>query len=76
MVPTKLSPCLNLNSTEDCFLLAERIIGIESLVFLKRQFEDLRPVLQSLVPHNKQLPVLEKFYQSVDEWYLYFIVMK
>lgn len=67
MVPTKLSPCLNLNSIEDCFLLAERIIGIESLVFLKRQFEDLRPVLQSLVPHNKQLPVLEKFYQSVGE---------
>ncbi|KAE9556302.1 hypothetical protein FO519_000485 [Halicephalobus sp. NKZ332] len=64
MVPSKLSPCLSLDSIENCFSLAERIIGIESLVFLKRQFEDLRPVLQSLVPHNKQLPVLEKFYQS------------
>uniref|UniRef100_A0A7E4VMX7 Exocyst complex component Sec10 n=1 Tax=Panagrellus redivivus TaxID=6233 RepID=A0A7E4VMX7_PANRE len=60
----QLSHCLDINSSETCYLVGERVIGIESLIFLKKQFESLRPVLQSLVPNNRQLPILEKFYKD------------
>lgn len=66
MFPSKLSTILNLNLNEMCYQLSERIIGFESLIFLKKQFEDLRPVLQSLIPQNKQLPIIDKFYQNVS----------
>lgn len=65
LAPCHISPCLDILSPDTGFGLSERIIGVESVIFLKKQFEFLRPVLQSLLPQNKQLPVLEKLYKEV-----------
>uniref|UniRef100_A0A914YYW9 Vacuolar protein sorting-associated protein 54 N-terminal domain-containing protein n=1 Tax=Panagrolaimus superbus TaxID=310955 RepID=A0A914YYW9_9BILA len=65
LAPCHLSVCLDISSCETGFGLSERVIGVESVIFLKKQFEFLRPVLQSLLPQNRQLVVLEKLYKEV-----------
>lgn len=51
---------LDLTSEENLHGLAERIVGVESVVFLAKQFELLQPYLESIVaPHQRLL--LEHF---------------
>jgi hypothetical protein len=61
----ELSPCVDINSAEGLFALAERIVAIESACFLAKQLELLRPVLESLISLRQESKTLQNFYKEV-----------
>ncbi|KAI6222125.1 hypothetical protein M3Y95_00951200 [Aphelenchoides besseyi] len=68
-VPFKYRSCtlasfIQLNDPENLFGLAERIVGVESVIFLGKQLELLRPVLESLLPAKKKSLELTNFYKN------------
>ncbi|XP_053623198.1 syndetin [Plodia interpunctella] len=57
---TELPQHLNLNTEDSLHGLSERIVGVESVIFLAKQFDVLQPYLAMIVaPH--QLMILEHF---------------
>lgn len=60
-----MSPCVDINSPDTLYSLAERIVAVESTCFLAKQFELLRPVLESLVPVGQKSRPLVDFYKDV-----------
>ncbi|XP_021198254.3 syndetin [Helicoverpa armigera] len=60
-IPSPDSPQhLNINSEEDLHGLSERIVAVESVIFLSKQYEILQPYLESIVaPHQRM--ILEHF---------------
>lgn len=59
-----LSPIVNLFQPESLHGLAERIVAVESLIFLSKQMEFLQGYLESLIaPPNKKM--LQQFYNQV-----------
>lgn len=59
-----LSPVVDIVSQEKLYGLAERIVAVESTIFLARQYEFLQDYLESLVPPaNKK--ILQQFYSQV-----------
>lgn len=61
-----LSPVVNLVNAETLHGLYERIVAVESLVFLSKQFEYLQGYLEHLVPTQNKM-VLQQFYNQVSE---------
>ncbi|XP_022119420.2 syndetin [Pieris rapae] len=54
-------PPENLEKTEaNLHGLSERIVGVESLIFLGKQFETLQPYLETIVAHHQRM-ILEHF---------------
>uniref|UniRef100_A0A914ED59 Coiled-coil domain-containing protein 132 n=1 Tax=Acrobeloides nanus TaxID=290746 RepID=A0A914ED59_9BILA len=60
-----LSPCVNINEQESLYALAERIVAVESVIFLGKQLELLKPVLESLLPTNFKGQGLQTFYKNI-----------
>ncbi|XP_064648148.1 syndetin-like [Lineus longissimus] len=58
-----LSPIVDLTSAEGMHGLGERIIAVESLVFLADQFQFLQPHLEGMIPQNKKA-FLQQFYSQ------------
>lgn len=59
-----LSPVVDIGAQEKLYGLAERIVAVESAIFLARQYEYLQDYLESLVPPaNKK--ILQQFYSQV-----------
>lgn len=64
IVKPHLSPMVNLGQPENLHGLAERIVAVESLIFLSKQFEALQSYLEHLVsPPNKKM--LQQFFNQV-----------
>ncbi|KAK6190358.1 hypothetical protein SNE40_002246 [Patella caerulea] len=59
--PAVISPCVNLDDVKGLYGLPERIVAVESLVFLSEQLEFLQPFLESMIPVNKKA-FLQQFY--------------
>lgn len=53
-----MSEVVQLNSSETLYGLAERVVAVESLVFLADQFTFLKPYLEHLQPQSHTLHVL------------------
>lgn len=64
--PCQPSPCIQLQDRDSLFSLAQRIVAVESLIFLEKQLEVLRPVLGTLLPPSRPSKALELFYKSVS----------
>uniref|UniRef100_T1J3I3 Vacuolar protein sorting-associated protein 54 n=1 Tax=Strigamia maritima TaxID=126957 RepID=T1J3I3_STRMM len=60
----KLSPMVNLTQPETLHGLSERVVAVESLVFLAEQFEFLQKYLDALIPVQKKT-FLQQFSQIV-----------
>ena len=60
-----ISPIVNLNDPENLFGLTERVVAVESLVFLAEQLESLRPYLEHLVRHEPRKHFIQQFYLQV-----------
>lgn len=64
-----VSPVVNLTQPECLNGLAERVVAVESLVFLSKQYEFLQGYLEHLVqPANKKM--LQQFYNQVMSFIL------
>ena len=61
-IPTNNS--FGLDDKSSLFSLAERIIGIESAIFIAKQMDLLRPFLENLLPFTEN-PKLESFYKTL-----------
>ncbi|XP_012280737.1 syndetin isoform X2 [Orussus abietinus] len=61
VIPPKLSSTVNLKQPEKVYGLAERIVAVESLLFLRQQFISLRPYLEHLTD-GSQHEFLHQFY--------------
>lgn len=59
-----ISPMVDLKTPEKLHGLAERIVGVESLVFLSRQYEFLQEYLEHLVSQPNKV-VLQQFFLQV-----------
>ncbi|KAK3932845.1 Syndetin [Frankliniella fusca] len=57
-----ISPIVNLNNPENLFGLSERVVAVESLVFLAEQLDSLRPYLEHLVRHEPRKHLVQQFY--------------
>lgn len=57
------SQTISLDNPENLYGLSERIVAIESLLFLSKQFEILQPYLESLVPPHQRI-ILQTFYEQ------------
>lgn len=60
-----ISPIVNLNDPESLFGLSERVVAVESLVFLAEQLDSLRPYLEYLVRHEPRKHFVQQFYLQV-----------
>ncbi|VDK42415.1 unnamed protein product [Anisakis simplex] len=65
MYPCNLSPMVQLNYPDQIFALSERIVAVESLVFLAKQLDLIRPVIESLINSTKRCATLDYFYSKV-----------
>ncbi|KAI1728650.1 vacuolar-sorting protein 54, of GARP complex domain-containing protein [Ditylenchus destructor] len=63
--PSSISSCIQLGNPEALYALAERIVGIESVIFIAKQLELLRPVLESLISTDKRNKDLDEFYKVI-----------
>lgn len=63
--PPELSQYVKLDNPENLHGLAECIVAVESLAFLARELNNLRPQLQNLLPSD-QWPALDHFYSQVN----------
>lgn len=61
-----ISPMIDLKNVEKLNGLSERIVAVESLAFLAKQYEFLRDYLEYLVPLNCKT-ALEQFYAQVSK---------
>lgn len=57
-----ISPIVNLNDPENLFGLQERVVAVESLVFLAEQLESLRPYMEHLVRQEPRKHYVQQFY--------------
>lgn len=60
----QLSSIVNLSQPEKLHGLTERIVAVESLVFLGRQYESLKPYLEHLIGASPQRGFLHQFYMQ------------
>lgn len=58
----QLSSIVNLSEPEKLHGLTERIVAVESLIFLGQQYEGLRPYLEHLIASSPQRGFLHQFY--------------
>lgn len=58
------SPMEDLLKPEALHGLAERIVAVESLIFLSRQYQLLQEYLEYLVPHTNKI-MLQQFFTQV-----------
>ncbi|KAL0277277.1 UNVERIFIED_CONTAM: hypothetical protein PYX00_004621 [Menopon gallinae] len=65
VVPSKLSEMVNLTERENLYGLSQRIVAIESLVFLGSQFEYIQPYITHLVPEQKKHLIQHFYLQTV-----------
>lgn len=60
-----LSSIVNISTQENLHGLAERIVAVESTIFLAKQYEFLQSYLENLIPPaNKK--ILQQFYSQVS----------
>lgn len=60
-----LSSIVNISTQENLHGLAERIVAVESAIFLAKQYEFLQGYLENLIPPaNKK--ILQQFYSQVS----------
>ncbi|XP_034238333.1 syndetin isoform X2 [Thrips palmi] len=57
-----ISPIVNINDPESLFGLSERVVAVESLVFLADQLDSIRPYLEHLVRHEPRKHYIQQFY--------------
>lgn len=60
----QLSSIVNLSQPEKLHGLTERIVAVESLIFLGQQYESLRPYLEHLIASSPQRGFLHQFYMQ------------
>ncbi|CAK9828590.1 Vps50 [Anthophora retusa] len=60
----QLSSIVNLSQPENLHGLTERIVAVESLIFLGRQYESLKPYLEHLIGPSPQRGFLHQFYMQ------------
>ncbi|XP_031849318.1 vacuolar protein sorting 50 [Nomia melanderi] len=60
----QLSSIVNLTQPEKLHGLTERIVAVESLIFLGQQYEALRPYLEHLIASSPQRGFLHQFYMQ------------
>ncbi|XP_011640964.1 syndetin isoform X2 [Pogonomyrmex barbatus] len=60
----QLSSIVNLSQPEKLHGLTERIVAVESLIFLGQQYEGLRPYLEHLIASSPQRGFLHQFYMQ------------
>lgn len=61
-----LSPIVDLHRRDQLFGLAERVVAVESLIFLAKQLELLQPHLEAMIPTNKKAFLQQFFSQTVN----------
>lgn len=64
IVKAEMSPMVDLKKPEQLFGLAERIVGVESAIFLSKQYEFLQEFLESLIPPTNKV-LLQQFFTQV-----------
>ncbi|KAG8037266.1 hypothetical protein G9C98_005476 [Cotesia typhae] len=57
-----LSSVVDLHSDDNFFGLAERVVGVESLIFLGQQYDNLQSYLRRLISENTEKEFLDQFY--------------
>ncbi|XP_018354432.1 PREDICTED: syndetin [Trachymyrmex septentrionalis] len=60
----QLSSIVNLSQPEKLYGLTERIVAVESLIFLGQQYEGLKPYLEHLIANSPQRGFLHQFYMQ------------
>lgn len=60
-----MSLMIDLKKPEKLHGLAERIVAVESLVFLSKQYEFLQEYLEHLVPQTNRI-ILQQFFAQVS----------
>lgn len=60
-----ISVLVDLTKPEQLHGLAERIVSVESLVFLSRQYEFLQDYIEYLIPSQNKL-ILQQFFLQVS----------
>ncbi|KAL1502132.1 hypothetical protein ABEB36_007324 [Hypothenemus hampei] len=71
----KMSEVIDLKSPEKLHGLSERIIAVESLVFLSKQYEFLQEYLEHLVPQTNRI-MLQQFFSQVSNHLFNNLVLK
>lgn len=64
MAPS-ISPAVDLLNPETLYGLTERIVGVESLIFLAEQYNLLCDYLKRLISEENDIHALELFYSQV-----------
>lgn len=62
------SPLVDLSKPENLYGLAERIVAVESLIFLSKQYQFLQEYLEYLVPQTNRI-MLQQFFAQVRHFY-------
>lgn len=62
------SPLVDLSKPEILYGLAERIVAVESLIFLSKQYQFLQEYLEYLVPQTNRI-MLQQFFAQVRHFY-------
>lgn len=57
-----MSSTVDLKSSDKLYGLTERVVAVESLLFLGQQYEKLKPYLEQLIPNSPQRGFLHQFY--------------
>ncbi|KAH0567808.1 hypothetical protein KQX54_014262 [Cotesia glomerata] len=57
-----LSSVVDLHRDDNFFGLAERVVGVESLIFLGQQYDNLQSYLRRLISENSEKGFLDQFY--------------
>lgn len=65
MVEASISPVVDLTNPETLCGLKERIVAVESLVFLSEEFNFLKSYLEKLLQSQGSTHVLNQFYNQV-----------
>ncbi|XP_008194931.2 syndetin [Tribolium castaneum] len=61
-----LSPMVDLTKPEHLHGLAERIVGVESVIFLAKQYEYLQEFLEYLIPPTNKIMLQQFFTQNIS----------
>ncbi|TKR68429.1 hypothetical protein L596_024418 [Steinernema carpocapsae] len=61
----ELSPIVELSSPNECFALAERVVAVESVVFVAKQLDLIKPVVESLLSSDRKSSLMERFYNDI-----------
>lgn len=62
-----LSPIVDLSKPEKLHGLSERIVAVESLIFLSKQYEFLQGYLEFLVPSANKI-IIQQFFGQVSNF--------